>query len=407
MSEAATVVIRAIAGGGDGVGSLADGRTVFVPRTAPGDRVTISSVRRHASFARARVARVVEPGPGRVTPPCPHYVVDHCGGCQLMHLDIATQREVKSRVVGDAIRRIGKVELTDPEVMPAPIELGYRAKVTFAVRGSTIGFHRLGEAGDVFDVRRCLLIDAALDDLHQRIRALRSLLPPDCEQVVLRLDATGAKHLIVRTVGSAWQAPSTLGNRLGSDVVLWWHPADGAARAVHGANTPWPAAVFEQVNPSVGRSVREYAVGRLLHDAPPEAMVWDLYSGIGETTVLLAAAGCRVESVELDPRAVAHAEELGPTGPRRLAGDVAHRLVRLSAPDLIVTNPPRAGMDEAVTDGLRSSGAQKIAYVSCDPATLARDLRRLSTSYRVASLKAFDQFPQTAHVESVAILERQ
>jgi 23S rRNA (uracil1939-C5)-methyltransferase len=114
-----------------------------------------------------------------------------------------------------------------------------------------------------------------------------------------------------------------------------------------------------------------------------------------------------VESVELDPRAVAHAEELGPTGPRRLAGDVAHRLVRLSAPDLIVTNPPRAGMDEAVTDGLRSSGAQKIAYVSCDPATLARDLRRLSTSYRVASLKAFDQFPQTAHVESVAILERQ
>ena len=104
MTTANPVAIRAIAGGGDGVGTLDDGRTVFVPRTAPGDRVTITGVRRHASFARARVASIVEPGPGRAVPPCPHYLADNCGGCQIMHLDIATQRDTKSRIVGDAMR---------------------------------------------------------------------------------------------------------------------------------------------------------------------------------------------------------------------------------------------------------------------------------------------------------------
>jgi 23S rRNA (uracil1939-C5)-methyltransferase len=406
VTQAATVVIRGIAGGGDGVGTLDDGRTVFVPRTAPGDRVTITNVRRHASFARARVASIVEAGPGRVAPPCPHYLGDQCGGCQVMHLDIVSQRLVKARVVGDAMRRIAKLEVADPEVVPAPFELGYRAKVTFTVRGKVIGFHRLGEAGDVFEVKRCLLIDPALDDLHQRVRALRSLLPSDTDQVVLRLDASGGQHLVVRTTGAAWKAHADLGARLGTDVVLWWHPLGGAARAMHGASNPWPATVFEQVNPAMGRIVREFAVAALLHGRTAGDMTWDLYAGTGETTVMLAATGFEVESVELDARAVALAEERGPAGPRRLVGDVAHRLVRLSSPRLVITNPPRTGMDDAVTKALATSGADRIVYVSCDPATLARDIKRMSGAYHLVHLQAFDQFPQTAHVECVATLER-
>ena len=405
MTATPAIAIRAIAAGGDGVGTLADGRTVFVPRTAPGDQVTLAGVRLHAKFARARLAAVVEPGPGRVAPPCPHYMADQCGGCQLMHLDSAAQRTVKSRIVGDAMRRIGKLDCEDPVVEAAPEALHYRAKVTFTLRKDILGFHRLGEAGDIFEVRRCLIIEPALNDLHQRVRALRTLLPPDTDQVVLRLDAKGQKHIVVRTTGAGWQAHRDLGTRLGSDVVLWWHPVDGAARAVHGANSPWPATVFEQVNPAMGAQVRAYAVEALLQGAPTQAMAWDLYAGIGETTVMLAAAGVQVESVELDPRAVTLAEELGPAGPRRLAGDVAHRLVRLSSPDLVITNPPRAGMDEAVTQALLACGARRIVYVSCDPATLARDIRRMAPRYRLSSLRAFDQFPQTSHVESVAVLE--
>jgi 23S rRNA (uracil1939-C5)-methyltransferase len=323
-----------------------------------------------------------------------------------MHLDIATQRDVKSRMVGDAMRRIGKLDIADPEVIPAPQELGYRTKVTFAVRGKVIGLHRLGEAGDVFEVSRCLLIDAALDDLHQRGRALRSLLPADTEQVVLRLDAEGGRHLVVRTTGGAWRGHADLGKRLGNDIVLWWHPEDGAARAIHGSSNPWPATVFEQVHPAVGTMVRAEAVTTLLQGRAPAGVVWDLYAGIGETTSMLAKAGLEVESVELDARAVALAEERGPSGPRRLAGDVAHRMVRMSRPQLVITNPPRTGMDEAVTAGLANSGADRIVYVSCDPATLARDIRRLSDAYRLTQVQAFDQFPQTAHVETIATLER-
>lgn len=407
MTDNATVAIRAIAGGGDGVGTLPDGRTVFVPRTAPGDQVTLTGVRRHSTFARARVARIVEAGVGRTAPPCPHYLGDQCGGCQLMHLEIGTQRAIKSRIAGDAMRRIGKLTSEDPPVTPAPAPLGYRAKVTFTVRGNVIGFHRLGEAGDVFEVRRCLLIDPALDELHQRVRALRLLLPADTEQVVLRLEHSGRKHLVVRTLGATWKAHADLGTRLGADVVLWWHPSDGAARAMHGATSPWPVTVFEQVNPAVGAMVRQHAVAALLQDSTPTRMVWDLYAGIGETTALLAAAGCQVESVELDTRAVALAEELGPPGPRRLAGDVAHRLVRLSSPDLVITNPPRTGMDEPVSVALTGSGARRIVYISCDPATLARDIKRMSSVYRLTELRAFDQFPQTAHVECIAVLDRQ
>jgi 23S rRNA (uracil1939-C5)-methyltransferase len=170
--------------------------------------------------------------------------------------------------------------------------------------------------------------------------------------------------------------------------------------------TAWPATVFEQVNPTVGAEVRQHAVSQLLEGAVAGGVAWDLYAGIGETTRLLTEAGCQVESVELDPRAVALAEQIGPAGPRRLAGDVAQRLVRMSRPDLVITNPPRVGMADVATEGLVASGARRIAYVSCDPATLARDLGRLAGVYQMSSVTAFDQFPQTAHVECVALLER-
>jgi 23S rRNA (uracil1939-C5)-methyltransferase len=152
----------------------------------------------------------------------------------------------------------------------------------------------------------------------------------------------------------------------------------------------------------MGDRVRAFAVEAL---GPVSGKaVWDLYAGIGETTSALARRGARVGSVESDPRAVAEADARGPTA-RRLAGRVEDVLGQLDPPDLVITNPPRAGMDARVTAELERLGPARIVYVSCDPATLARDLGRLPT-YRIAGLRAFDLFPQTAHVETVAVLER-
>jgi 23S rRNA (uracil1939-C5)-methyltransferase len=131
--------------------------------------------------------------------------------------------------------------------------------------------------------------------------------------------------------------------------------------------------------------------------------VWDLYAGIGETTSALVAAGARVESVESDRRAVAEAERRGPAA-RRHTGRVEAVLGELRPPELVVTNPPRTGMDAAVPAALERLRPERVVYVSCDPATLARDLGRLP-GFRLTEVVAFDLFPQTAHVETVAVLE--
>ena len=153
------VRILRLAAGGDGVGRLEDGRAVFVPRSAPGDLVELTGLRSQRRFARARVARVLEPGPARIEPPCPHYVDDECGGCQLQHLASGAQQEARRGIVGDALRRLARLELADPEIEPAEQELEYRTKITLHAdaRAGTIGLHPYGRAEQVFELRRCLI----------------------------------------------------------------------------------------------------------------------------------------------------------------------------------------------------------------------------------------------------------
>jgi 23S rRNA (uracil1939-C5)-methyltransferase len=160
--------------------------------------------------------------------------------------------------------------------------------------------------------------------------------------------------------------------------------------------------VFEQVHPAVGDKVRAFALAAL--GEVRGRHVWDLYAGIGETTSALILAGASVESVESDPRAVAEAEARGPAAERHV-GRVERMLGRLRRPGLVITNPPRTGMDERVAAELERIPPKRIVYISCDPATLARDLTRMP-SFRLVTAVAFDLFPQTAHVETVAVLDR-
>jgi 23S rRNA (uracil1939-C5)-methyltransferase len=407
-SAAVTAVrILRLAAGGDGVGRLEDGRTVFVPRTAPGDLVELGEVREHKRFARARVARLLEPSPLRVEPRCPHYTVDECGGCQLQHLEYSAQLEIRRSFVGDAFRRVGKREVSDPPIVPAPQVYDYRTKLTLHVGagGRRIGLHRYQRADQVFDLLWCHITVPALMELWQAVRKLRVLLPPNLEQVVLRLDRTGGRHLLMRVgPGEVWSGGERLQReikRQGVVATLWWQPEGGAARAVAGAGEAYPATVFEQVHPEMGDRVREYAVQQL--GDLTGRRVWDLYAGIGETTERLIANGAVVESVELDRRAVAEAEGRGPPA-RRHTGRVEHLLGELRPPDLVIANPPRTGMDERVTAALERLLPRRLVYISCDPATLARDVQRLP-SLRITSVETFDLFPQTAHVETVAVLE--
>lgn len=400
--------ILRLAAGGDGVGQLADGRVVFVPRTAPGDLVEVADLREHRRFARARVARLVEPSPARTEPRCPHYVADECGGCQLQHLLPDAQRDARRGFVGDAMRRIAKREVPDPDIVPAGQVFDYRTKITLAVSrdGRRIGLHPYGRAAEVFELDWCHITRVELMGLWRVVRGLRTLLPARLEQIVLRLDRSGGRHILFRTApGDAWSGAPRLREALlrqGQDAVVWWHPEGGAARAMAGASEAFPVTAFEQVHPEMGDQVREFAVASLGEVGGRH--VWDLYAGIGETTVRLAAAGASVESVESDPQAVAAAAVRAPEAQRHL-GRVEQVLSELRLPESVITNPPRTGMDERVTAAIERQRPRRVAYISCDPATLARDLGRLP-SYRLELLRAFDLFPQTAHVETVAMLER-
>jgi 23S rRNA (uracil1939-C5)-methyltransferase len=402
------VRILRLATGGDGVGRLEDGRTVFVPRTAPGDLVEITRLRTHRRYARARSSRVLEPSADRVEPPCAHYVHDECGGCQLQHLSSTAQREARRGSVGDALRRIARLDVPDPEIVPAGKEFEYRTKITLAVDegGRRIGLHPLDRADRVFDLVRCHIAATELMSLWAEVRAVRGLLPAGLRQIVLRLDRTGGLHLLLAMEGrERWYGADALHRELaarGSKATLWIQLEGGEAVAVAGEAGPFPAAVFEQVHPAMGDKVRAFALAAL---GPVQGChVWDLYAGIGETTSALVLAGASVESVESDRRAVAEAEARGPAAERHV-GRVEGILGRLRAPSLVITNPPRTGMDQRVSAELERRSPKRIVYISCDPATLARDLTRMP-SFRLVTAVAFDLFPQTAHVETVAVLDR-
>jgi len=401
------VDITAIAAGGDGVGRLADGRAVFVPRTAPGDRVALRSDRLHLHrhFARGEPEAVVTSGPGRVEPVCPHYTRDHCGGCQLQHLAYDVQLAAKRRIVGDALRRIGKLDVADPEIVEAIEEWRYRTKVTLTVnRGHTAGFHRYDRPGVVFPLVDCHIADLRLMALWRDLRPRLGLLPPRATRITLRLDREGRRHVIVESAGEPWQADRLRAELPDPDrIVCWWHPPDGAGRVVAGPATGFPATAFEQVNAEMGALARAWVADQL--GDVRDAIVWDLYGGVGDTAVLLAARGAQVVSVDADERAVDWARGRGAPGIRFVAARVEDAVATLPEPQAVVLSPPRAGLHWDVTLRLTGSPVLRVAYLSWDPATLARDLSRMIVNYRVAAIRAFDLFPHTAHVETAVILE--
>jgi len=407
------VTITGIAVGGDGVGRLGDGRVVFVPRTVPGDRIRLreGSLERHRNFARAELGELVAAGAARVAPPCPHYVHDHCGGCQLQHLAYDEQLKAKRALVGDSLRRIGKLKVEDPEVVEALEEWRYRSKISMAAKGgegaaTAIGLHPFDRPNFVFPLADCHIADFRLMALWRELRPKLALLPAELTRLTLRLDREERRHIIAESAGEPWlnadELRRALQGAVDGEVVCWWQPVDGAARVMAGPATGFPATAFEQVNPGMGMLTRRWAVDQL-GDVRGQT-VWDLYGGIGDTAALLVERGANVVSVDADEKAAMWGRDRLPAA-RFIAALAEDVLPSLPVPHAVVVNPPPAGLHWDVSLRLTSEPVPKLVYVSCDPATLARDLQRLNVNYQVTGVRAFDLFPQTAHVETVAVLE--
>src|SRR5213078_2145357 len=211
--------------------------------TAPGERIRLrEGVKLHKSFARGELAEIVAPGAARVTAACPHYVQDHCGGCQLQHVTYEAQLVAKQAIVGEALRRIAKLDVGDPEIVEAVEEWRYRAKISLAVKSvgrsdrRTVGLHPYDRPASVFPLSDCHIADFRLMALWRELRPRLELLPARLTQLILRLDREGRRHVIAESSGEPWLNSEALRAALpdGANVICWWQPVDGGARGAGG-----------------------------------------------------------------------------------------------------------------------------------------------------------------------------
>ena len=413
----ATVRIDRLAAGGDGVARI-EGLACFVPRTAPGDLVQVAFAA-HARYARGRVLQRLESGPDRIEPICKHYDGDRCGGCQLQHLNATSQGEARRAIVRDALLRVAKREIDLPELVTGR-EWAYRERLTLALRPKGTswigGLHAHGEDARVFSLDECAIAHPRLLEAWTYVRrSLHGLPRVPAEQtlrVSLRLTATptdGAAPLVAVVLlgGTRWPEARAWADALqnGFPIVgsVWWEAASGDV--THLAGDPDPTALsFAQVNPTMAAALGDDVVAAIMAMAPRQVV--DAYSGRGDLSLRLAEAGIPVTAIEADARATAVASARLSSFPhsRVLTGLVEDVLAETLPADVVVLNPPRRGLDPRVTAILAEARhVQAIVYVSCDPATLARDLSRMPR-WHVASIRCFDMFPQTAHVETLCVL---
>jgi len=402
------VTIDAIAAGGDGIGRD-NGVVIFVPRTAPGDvvRVQIDSRKR---FARGAIEEILTPSPKRIDAVCYHYRVDRCGACQLQHVTYDGQLEAKRGIIRDAVARIGKRPIDLPDVEASDKQWGYRRKLTLAMRRSKgewrIGLHPYGDPVGVFQLSDCPITDERVMKVWRQVMEARQHFPPadELRASVRLLDDSGDASVVMEG-GHEWPNRLAFFEAVPGAVALWWRPVHRARTLVaeRGGQRPPASASFEQINSAVGRALHSYVLDRTRAHRP--AFVIDAYAGAGATAVPLAKDGVRVLAIESDREAVAQCAAQLPVGSSAVVALVEDVIADELPADVVLINPPRTGIHERVAAALDAvvRAPRAVIYVSCDPATLARDLARMPR-YRIASIRGFDMFPQTAHVETVCEL---
>ncbi|MEU4567687.1 TRAM domain-containing protein [Micromonospora sp. NPDC023956] len=394
-AERIELTVGAVAPGGHCVARL-DGQVVFVRHALPGERVVAEVTEVHRGFLRADAVTVLQAAPQRVEPPCPYAGPGRCGGCDLQHVAPQTQREWKAAVVREQLTRLGgltdaEVDALDPQVAPLPGgPLGWRSRVRYTVDAAGRAGLLKHRSHEVVPIDRCLIAHPAVQELP--------------------------------VLATGWPAAETVEvvASTGGDVTVT-AVAEGVTTPVRGpdpvhevaAGRDWtlPVAAFWQVHPAAADTLVT-TVLELLGPRPGET-AWDLYGGAGLFAAALAGRvgpRGRVTLVEAAADGVRAAREnLADTDrvevvPARVETALARR--RITGPvDVVVLDPPRSGAGARVVRDLVAAGPRAVAYVACDPAAFARDVRTFAAAgWRLADLRGFDLFPMTQHVELVGLL---
>lgn len=433
-----TLSINGLGHSGEGVGHL-DGITIFVDGALPGEIIKARLFCVKKTHAFAKLISVTTPSPHRVKPPCP--IFDKCGGCQIMHLSYIEQLKFKKKRVADALERIGKIDPTivlDP--IPSPLEFGYRNKIQLPVRdlgGPTLGLYAKN-SHDLVPVDRCLIHCDLGEEVFKKLKDLvkaSKLEPYDQERGKGEL-----RHVLIKSAVHTNEAlvvfvtnrrPSTALKTLSHDVFNTIPAVKGVVHNLHKQkenvilgdtyqklegssyiqetllNLTFfisPASFF-QVNPLQAENL--YLKALELADVHPDMTVLDMYCGVGTLSLIFAKKAKKVIGVESVSAAIKDAKKNAIHNKIDNVSFVcapAETFIHtLDSIDVLLLNPPRKGCDPSFLEGVKKLAPKKIIYISCDPATLARDLRLLDT-YKPVHIQPFDMFPQTAHVECVVEL---
>jgi 23S rRNA (uracil1939-C5)-methyltransferase len=438
--------------GGDAMGRLQDGRAIFVPFGLPGEHVRVLLVEEKKNFARAELLEVLEPSPQRIVPRCKHFFVPlsleggeglgvrGCGGCHYQHMPYEAQLRAKTEILRDQLQRIGKIE--NPPLRPmvaCPDPWYYRNHVQFhltddgklgyvfplppplhppifAGANSTPGEKKPGENGGNEGGRVRAIIECHLPEpsINSTWPQLEFEPGAPLERVSLRTGADDDLMLILES--EDLEAPE-LELEAGISVV---HLTEEDALVMAGEDHIFmqvlkrdfqvSAGSFFQVNTVMAEKMVEYLLNRL---PLPAKTLLDVYCGVGLFSAFLAPRCERLIGIESSPSAcedfAVNLDEFDQVELYEAAAEeVIPSLVRrIDNPPYVLLDPPRAGVDKRTLDGIRQLAPQVIAYVSCDPSTLARDAARLvAGGYRLVEVTPFDLFPQTYHIESISIFER-
>lgn len=416
-----------------------EGKVVMVPFTAPGDRAEVEVVRIHSGYDEAKLVRLLEASPIRRPPPCPHFGL--CGGCQVQQLDGPQQRSVKERLFRETLSR--KAGVDEEKLMPIlspPQDLAYRSKLEMHLcpdHPAALGFMQWGSRKAI-PVEHC---PVAMDRLNRLIfeagGLMRGIGPWSGARVEMACDDSGDGATL-----TIWGRPWILsrGIRSGFDSLspglrgvyvmegrgmeirpIWeraWEPRgvlyvvpdSGSCQGISLA--AWPG-VFRQVNPGANRVLISKVLGWVKEGRPGKVL--DLYAGMGNLSIPVSLLAEEVTAVEVNPLAVENGRENcrrnGVENVRWVCGSarkvMARMIERGQSFDLLILDPPRGGARELIQDAIRIR-PERIIYVSCDTATLARDLSQIQRDgiYQVRESHPIDMFPQTFHLESVTLLER-
>ena len=442
MSITEQIDITGIGSELQGVGRLADGRAVFVPGAIPGERVSAAITQDRGRFCEASVCDVLNPSPDRIAPACPH--ADACGGCQARHIRYSRALALKQQVVRDALTRIGGLEA--PLVRPAlgceaPDRTRNKAEYPVAIQDgrAVIGAFARG-SHSVIPLTDCLLqreesaealrwFAANLDDLT---------CAPHLKYLVTRVNQSGEMMLVLcadaPVLSELQRLSPALSGALPSLKSLWLchlnrrpaHALDGRCTRVSGSEslpetlmglrfTISPQSFF-QVNPKQTEKLYEFALKAAGVSPGCDMKVLDAYCGAGTITLAAARWARHVTGIEIVPPAIADAKRNAHRNGLEdrvsfICADAATEIPRLLARgerfDAAILDPPRKGADAALLDAIAAAEIPTLSYVSCNPATLARDVRRLrDKGYRLEWAQPVDMFPWTGHVETVALMSR-